>query len=57
MNKITIQVIVLMMLFLNGCGVANKSIRGVPAHLWQHLTAEQKQLIIDRSYEAEFEKK
>ncbi len=45
------------MLVLSGCSVGEKNIRGVPNSLWQHLTAEQKQLIIDRSYEDEFGKK
>lgn len=42
----------LMLLFLNGCS-SEQNYRGVPASTWKRLSIEQKQLIVDRTYEDE----
>jgi outer membrane biogenesis lipoprotein LolB len=38
------------------CACAENKYRGIPESSWQQLTAEQKQLIIDRSFQNEFKK-
>lgn len=40
---------------LNGCK-PEQNYRGVPAPVWEHLNAEQKQLIVDRAFKDEIEK-
>lgn len=40
---------------LSGCAV-EQNYRGVPEPVWQHLTAEQKQLIVDQSFAKEMKK-
>lgn len=40
-------------LFLSSC-TSETCYRGVNSAHWQELTAEQKQLIVDQAYEAEF---
>jgi len=42
-------------LLLIGC-TPEQSYRGVPAVKWQHLTAEQKQLIVDKAFQDEMKK-
>jgi len=37
---------------LVGCA-AEQNYRGVPSPSWKHLSAEQKQLIVDRAYQDE----
>lgn len=39
-------------LFISAC-IPENNYRGVPEPKWQKLTAEQKQLIVDQSYEAD----
>ena len=51
------KVLVLKLLFtltliLSGC-TREQNYRGVPSPVWEHLTAEQKQLIVDRAYQEE----
>lgn len=41
---------ILTFLFLSGCA-KEIDYRGVPEPEWQHLNAEQRQLIVDQSYE------
>lgn len=41
--------------FLSGCK-AEQNYRGVPSPAWEHLTVEQKQLIVDRAYQDEINK-
>lgn len=40
---------------LIGCA-SEKNYRGVPSPVWEHLTAEQKQLVVDRAYHDEMKK-
>lgn len=43
-------------LFLGLCACAKEqNYRGVPEHLWQHLSGEQRQLIIDKAYQEEIQ--
>ena len=48
-----IIIILIFLTFLTAC-TAEKSYRGVADPFWKELTAEQKQLIVDQSYEQEF---
>lgn len=51
-NFIMLQLVIALTLCLSGC--AQEAIyRGVPESQWAKLTAEEKQLIIDQSYEEE----
>lgn len=49
------MILLLLILSVAGCS-AEKNYRGVPSPVWQHLTAEQKQLIVDQSFEDEMKK-
>lgn len=40
------------MMCVTGCA-KERSYRGVPEHQWEHLSGEQKQLIIDKAYQDE----
>lgn len=52
----TAKIVLLMALLpLNGC-TPEQNYRGVPGPVWEHLTAEQKQLIVDRAYQDEMKK-
>ncbi len=47
-----IAALLTMVLSLMGCA-AEQNYRGVPSQTWEHLTSEQRQLIIDRAYQDE----
>lgn len=47
--KLPIFIFVISTLLLSGC-MAEKNYRGVSEAKWQHLTAEQKQLIVDEAF-------
>lgn len=52
----TVKTALLMVLLpLTGC-MSEQNYRGVPGPVWEHLTAEQKQLIVDRAYQDEMKK-
>jgi len=49
-----IKNLVLLVVFLSLISCQpEQNYRGVPSPTWKHLTAEQKQLIVDRAYEDE----
>lgn len=56
-NSVILGKIVLFLAFFSlvGC-VCEQNYRGVPSPVWEHLTAEQKQLIVDRAYQDEMKK-
>jgi len=43
------------LLAITGCST-ERNYRGVPSPQWDHLTAEQKQLIVDQSFQDEMKK-
>jgi uncharacterized lipoprotein YajG len=47
--------LLLAIFFLSGCK-SEQNYRGVPSPAWEHLTVEQKQLIVDRAYQDELNK-
>lgn len=55
-KKNLIQTILFLgMMYCAGC-TPEANYRGVPAPTWQHLSAEQKQLIVDQAYQDEMTK-
>lgn len=55
--KYPLIVIILFLSFISLMGCRREeNYRGVPEPLWKHLTAEQKQLIVDRAYEDDMKK-
>ena len=44
-------VVLLVTVLLSACAGSNVTYRGVSPQIWQKLTSEQKQIIIDKSYE------
>lgn len=46
-------IFILFFILLAGCAREN-SVRGVPVAAWNQLNAEQRQLIVDQSYQEEF---
>lgn len=56
-NTVVIRKIFLLLAvsFLSGCK-SEQNYRGVPSPVWEHLTVEQKQLIVDRAYQDEMNK-
>lgn len=49
-------IFLILFLSLTACSAPEQNYRGVSSPLWEHLTPEQKQLVIDRSYQDEIEK-
>ena len=43
------------LVLIAGCA-AEQNFRGVPAPTWEHLSAEQKQLIVDKTYQDDIKK-
>lgn len=54
-NIVRTLVFLRMVYCVNGC-TPEANYRGVPGPTWQHLSAEQKQLIVDRAYQNEIKK-
>jgi hypothetical protein len=52
-NKIRILTIILLVTLLGAC-TTEQNYRGVASPVWQDLTGEQKQLIVDQAYEKDF---
>lgn len=54
-NKFSALTVFLLLLGLSAC-TREQYYRGIPEHQWQHLSGEQKQLIVDKAYQTEMQK-
>lgn len=51
MKKSVLTCLILTALVLTGCSTNNQTYRGVSPQVWSQLTPEQRQLIVDQSYQ------
>ncbi len=54
-NLVQAMILLAMIFCAQGC-TREANYRGIPEPTWQHLSAEQKQLIVDRAYQDEMKK-